>query len=80
MKTKQKKQFTELSDEDLKQVTGGGFLQLIDPDNIKLHSSSSSAPIDPSLTPGTPQQATEPCPANQISFTDMFGEQICIPA
>ena len=78
MKTKQKKQFTELSDEDLKLVTGGGYLQLIDSDNIKLHSLSSSAPINPSLT--VTEQAAETCPANQISFTDMFGEQICIPA
>ena len=30
MKTKQKKQFRELSDEDLKNVTGGGLIQLID--------------------------------------------------
>ena len=75
MKTKQKKQLTELSDEDLKQVTGGGYVNLIDPNKL-----SSSATIDPSLNPGAPQQAAEPCPANQISFTDMFGEQICIPA
>lgn len=78
MKTKQKKQFTELSDEDLKMVTGGGYVNLINPDNIKINSLSSSAPIDPSST--APQQAAEPCPANQISFTNMFGEQICIPA
>ena len=77
---KQKKHFKELSDEDLKQVTGGGYVNLINPDNIKLNSLSSSAPIDPSLTPGATQQAAEPCPANQISFTDMYGEQICIPA
>ena len=30
MKTKQKKQFRELSEEDLKNVTGGGLIQLID--------------------------------------------------
>ena len=80
MKTKQKKQFTVLSDEDLKLVTGGGYVNLINPDNIKLNSLSSSTPTDPSLTPGATQQAAEPCPANQISFTNMFGEQICSPA
>ena len=74
---KQKKHFKELSDEDLKQVTGGGYVNLIDMDNVKLYSSAST---DPSLTPGAPQQAAEPCPANQISFTNMFGEQICSPA
>ena len=30
MKTKQKKQLRELSEEDLKNVTGGGLIQLID--------------------------------------------------
>ena len=73
---KQKKQFTELSDEDLKQVIGGGYIQLIDFDESVLHSASKkTGPIDLELIPTITQQATEPCSANQ----NMYGEQICIP-
>ena len=35
MKTKQKKQFTELSDEELKQVTGGASIDCSRPENIE---------------------------------------------
>lgn len=66
---KQKKQFTELSDDDLKKVTGGSYIQFID------HNLNDGALAGSN---NVPKQPAEPCPANQISFTDIYGEQICI--
>lgn len=66
---KEKKQLRELSEDDLKKVTGGGYIQLIDFDNMQLRDN-----------PGLPQNiGNDLCPNGQVASTDENGNFVCVP-
>ena len=65
---KEKKQLRELSEDDLKKVTGG-YVQFVEPDEGDLIDITPTLPIVPPVD-GT-------CPEGYVLVTDEFGSSLC---